>query len=98
MEMTRFSDEAWAIASQYSSVLASETRDLGRQIDAALFNSKSEVALWMMGHGYATGHGDTISDMLDELESQIVIASNLQLTITSHEHPSPQAELVPKTA
>lgn len=30
-----------------------------------------EVALWMMGHGYATGHGDTIADMLDELEAQI---------------------------
>ena len=29
-----------------------------------------QVALWMMGHGYATGHGDTIADMLDELEAQ----------------------------
>lgn len=24
----------------------------------------------MMSHGYATGHGDTIEDMLSELEAQ----------------------------
>jgi hypothetical protein len=29
-----------------------------------------QVALWMIAHGYATGHGDTISDMLGELEWQ----------------------------
>jgi Protein of unknown function (DUF551) len=29
-----------------------------------------EVALWMIEHGYATGHGDTIADMLGELEAQ----------------------------
>ena len=29
------------------------------------------LALWMIGHGYATGHGDTFDDMLDELVSQV---------------------------
>lgn len=29
-----------------------------------------KVALWMIEHGYATGHGDTVEDMLGELESQ----------------------------
>ncbi len=28
------------------------------------------VALWMADHGYATGHGDTVEDMLVELEGQ----------------------------
>lgn len=28
------------------------------------------VALWMIAHGYATGHGDTVESMLGELESQ----------------------------
>lgn len=38
---------------------------------ASLYRSESStVALWMMGHGYATGHGDTIEDMLTELEAQ----------------------------
>lgn len=28
------------------------------------------IALWMMRNGYATGHGDTVEDMLAELEAQ----------------------------
>lgn len=32
---------------------------------------REKLALWMMGHGYATGHGDTIDDLLSELEWQI---------------------------
>lgn len=34
--MQKFSDVAWEIASRYSDVLASETRDLAGQIDARL--------------------------------------------------------------
>lgn len=29
-----------------------------------------EVARWMIGHGYATGHGDSLGDLLAELEWQ----------------------------
>ena len=32
---------------------------------------KEKVAKWMMSHGYATGHGDTIEDLLKELEWQV---------------------------
>lgn len=32
---------------------------------------RERVAHWMMGRGYATGHGDTIEDLLHELEWQI---------------------------
>lgn len=31
---------------------------------------RERVASWMMDAGYATGHGDTIEDLLAELESQ----------------------------
>ena len=31
----------------------------------------SLVAAWMMERGFATGHGDTVNDMLDELSWQI---------------------------
>lgn len=34
-------------------------------------NASECVALWMMARGYATGHGNTIEDMLVELEGQI---------------------------
>ena len=32
---------------------------------------REKVAAWMMGRGYATGHGDTIEELLQELEWQI---------------------------
>ena len=32
---------------------------------------REKVAAWMMRQGYATGHGDTIKDLLKELEWQI---------------------------
>ena len=32
---------------------------------------REKVAAWMMARGYATGHGDTIEDLLKELEWQI---------------------------
>jgi len=33
--------------------------------------SREKVATWMIQRGYATGHGDTIEDLLKELEWQI---------------------------
>ena len=32
---------------------------------------RERVAKWMMDKGYATGHGDTIEDLLKELEWQV---------------------------
>lgn len=33
--------------------------------------SAEAVAKWMIDRGYATGHGDTIEDLLKELEWQV---------------------------
>jgi hypothetical protein len=33
---------------------------------------KERVALWMIAHSYATGYGDTVEDMLGELEWQAI--------------------------
>ena len=33
---------------------------------------REKVAAWMMRQGYATGHGDSIEKLLEELEWQIV--------------------------
>jgi hypothetical protein len=40
---------------------------------AALAQSveRNKLAAWMMAQGYATGHGDTVEDLLKELEWQI---------------------------
>ena len=32
---------------------------------------REKLAAWMMAQGYATGHGDTVEDLLKELEWQI---------------------------
>ena len=34
-------------------------------------SDKEKLAQWMIEKGYATGHGDTIEDLLQELEWQI---------------------------
>ena len=42
-------------------------------------SDKEKLAQWMIQRGYATGHGDTIEDLLQELDSQIVEAWNRAL-------------------
>ena len=32
---------------------------------------RNKLAAWMIKHSYATGHGDTVEDLLKELEWQI---------------------------
>ena len=32
----------------------------------------SEIAQWMMARGFSTGHGDSVADLLKELEWQVV--------------------------
>ena len=34
-------------------------------------HEREAVANWIMGKGFATGHGDAIVDMIDELEWQV---------------------------
>jgi hypothetical protein len=33
--------------------------------------SREIVAAWMIKHGFATGHGDTLTDLLEELSWQV---------------------------
>jgi hypothetical protein len=40
-------------------------------IEKAVEAEREKVARWMAEHSYATGHGDTIEDLLKELEWQI---------------------------
>ena len=36
-----------------------------------MIEDRNKIATWMMAKGYATGHGDTIEDLLNELEWQV---------------------------
>jgi hypothetical protein len=42
-----------------------------RMIDEAVKAEREVVANWIMDMGFATGHGDSIVDLLDQLEWQI---------------------------
>ena len=42
-----------------------------RMIDEAVKAEREVVANWIMDMGFATGHGDFIVDLLDQLEWQI---------------------------
>ena len=42
-----------------------------RLVNRAIQTEREAVANWLMRKGFATGHGDTIVDMLDELEWQV---------------------------
>jgi hypothetical protein len=44
---------------------------LERFYQLAVAAEREKVAAWMVAHLYATGHGDTTEDMLEELEWQI---------------------------
>lgn len=33
--------------------------------------TKETLAAWMLGHGFATGHGDNVEDLLAELAWQV---------------------------
>jgi hypothetical protein len=42
-----------------------------RLVNRVIQTEREAVANWLMRKGFATGHGDTIVDMLDELEWQV---------------------------
>lgn len=39
--------------------------------DQGLDDSREMLADWMTSHGFATGHGDTLSELLSELSWQV---------------------------
>ena len=45
--------------------------ELRRFADLVAAAKRNKLAAWMMQRGYATGHGDSIEDMLQELDWQI---------------------------
>jgi hypothetical protein len=40
-------------------------------VQAAVDAEREKVAAWMIERGYATGHGDTIEDLLEELVREV---------------------------
>jgi hypothetical protein len=59
-----FDGDLWMLASD--AVAMAENAYKNGQAD-----ERNKVASWMMTKGYATGHGDTVEDLLRELEWQV---------------------------
>ena len=55
----------------FSGELYIKASDHHRAMAAAVAAERNKLAAWMMSQGYATGHGDTVEDLLKELEWQI---------------------------
>lgn len=71
-------DTMWFQA-QHDAIKAGE--DFTRYRFAALVAAaeREKVAHWMHSMGYATGHGDTIEDLLDHLGTQIVEGLKIEM-------------------
>jgi hypothetical protein len=62
-----------AVAAERQRIIAENAPEIER-INAyikTLTDEREKVAQWMMRLGYATGHGDTVEDLLQELDWQI---------------------------
>jgi hypothetical protein len=55
-------------------VLRAEVTALRAEVERLRLDGREAIAAWMGKRGYATGHGDTIEDLLVELEGQLLRA------------------------
>ena len=66
-----------AVAAERQRIIAANAPEIERinayikELEEALVIGREKVATWMTRQGYATGHGDSIEDLLREAEWQI---------------------------
>jgi geranylgeranyl pyrophosphate synthase len=63
--------ERLGVYAQFGDDWVGFTKDLETFAKLVAEKERELVADWLMRKGFATGHGDTIVDMLDELEWQV---------------------------
>ena len=74
-DLERFA--ALVIAEKEKQIIAANAPEIERintyikELEEAVAAEREKVAQWMMTKGYATGHGDSIEDLMKELEWQI---------------------------
>lgn len=59
----------WNFIASLDAQSAERTR---AEVEKMREDEREKVAKWMIQHGFATGHGDTIEDLLGELAGQIL--------------------------
>ena len=63
-------DETGVVKPHHVGCVQERLREL-TQAKAELAAQREQVAQWMLANGFATGHGDTIADLLQELTWQV---------------------------
>jgi hypothetical protein len=58
------------IAALYKQLNEAE-RELDSQYKLGMEAERNKLAAWMMAQGYATGHGETVEGLLEELEREV---------------------------
>ncbi len=66
-------------------------------VDRAVAAEREKVAQWMLANSFATGHGDTLEDLLAELKWQVAEMRD-RITAVRAEEREACAELVEPTA
>ena len=90
-EIIRMAREQGLPETETEGVFRVNTDDLGRMLAA----ERNKLADWMIERGYATGHGDTVEDLLKELEWQIAEREREACaSICFQEGPSIDGELI----
>jgi hypothetical protein len=59
------------ILERFAALVRADERDRSTRENAYVIAERNKVAAWMIAQGYATGHGDTIEGLLEELEREI---------------------------
>jgi len=70
-DIDRFAEQAGFPARRAFSDLSDLYPRLERFAALVAAAERNKLAQWMIDRGYATGHGDTVEDLLQELEWQI---------------------------
>jgi hypothetical protein len=78
-DIIRMAKEAGVGLVEGASLVYFDMSDLERFANLVAAAEREKLAKWMMQRGYATGHGDTIEDLLQELEWQIADGWNRAL-------------------
>jgi endonuclease YncB( thermonuclease family) len=56
---------------KFAELVRADERDRATRENAYVLAERNKVAAWMIAQGYATGHGDTMEGLLEELEREI---------------------------
>jgi|LakMenEpi03Aug12_release.lakeMendotaPanAssembly.Ray.scaffolds.fasta_scaffold1443009_2 hypothetical protein len=67
-DIIRMAQEVWSAGDVY---IGPSTESLERFAALVAAAEREKIAQWMIERSYATGHGDTVEDLLKELEWQI---------------------------